>query len=90
MEVNRGDLSYFVPSREAARDNVRFDNGLRIIFYSCSKHVSCEFNTMFVLCEAVLMSGTPILNISVTTQVSISRKSSPISTGSEGPPSRAG
>ena len=61
-----------------------------LYFIVVLKHVSCEFNTMFVLCEAVLMSGTPIINISVTTQVSISRKSSPISTGSEGPPSRAG
>ena len=57
---------------------VRFDAGLRIIFKSSSKHVSCEFNILCALCEAVLMSGTSIQIISVTTQVAISCKSSSI------------
>ena len=55
----------------------RFDAGLRIIFKSSSEQVSCEFHTSFALCEAVLMSETPIQVISVTTQVAISHKSSP-------------
>ena len=41
----------------------RFDASLRIIFKGSSKHVSCEFSIFFVLCEAVLISGTPILII---------------------------
>ena len=53
---------------------VRFDAGLRIMFKSSSKHVGCEFNILFALCEAVLMSGTPIQIISVTTQVAFSRR----------------
>ena len=43
---------------------VQFDAGLRIIFKSSSQHVSCEFNILFAVCEAVLMSGTPIQIIS--------------------------